>query len=159
MRAILLIAMLVVAGGASAQSEEITTCRNPSGRAYYHFNGQVGKADSGWTDDKISNGVVTLMRAADGTLDMLFIDVRGKPVSMTQDGAVVRVLRLAPDQITLLAYYEGATTEIYSFFREKDGTSRYTVLTNKTGEGAIVPKSGVMVGTCDPIRFDALAKR
>ena len=141
---------------AIAQSEEIATCRNPSGKAFYHFNGLSDKAGSGWADDKISNGVTTLVRATDGTFDMLYVDIRGKPISMAQDGATIRLLRLSPVEVTLLAHYEGAATEIYSFFKEKDGKNRYSVLTNKTGSAAIIPKSGVMVGDCGPIRFDLI---
>lgn len=141
---------------AMAQSEEIATCRSPLGKAFYHFNGLSDKAGSGWSDDKISKGVTTLVRAADGSLDMLFVDIRGKPISMTQEGATIRLLRLSQDNVTLLAYYEGATTEIYSFFKEKDGKNRYSVLTNKTGSGAMIPKSGVMVGDCSEIRFDLI---
>ena len=141
---------------AIAQSEEIATCRNPSGRAFYHFNGLSEKAGLGWVDDKITNGVTTLVRAQDGSLDMLYVDIRGKPISMAQEGATIRLLRLSPVEVTLLAYYEGATTEIYSFFKEKDGKNRYSVLTNKTGSAAVIPKRGVMVGDCGPIRFDLI---
>lgn len=141
---------------AIAQSEEIATCRNPSGRAFYHFNGLNNKTGSGWSDDKISNGVITLVRAADGNFDMLYVDMRSKPISMTQDGAKIRLLRLSQDNVTVLAYYDNSTTEIYSFFKEKDGKNRYSVLTNKTGNDVVIPKSSVMVGDCSAIRFDLI---
>lgn len=141
---------------AMAQSEEIASCRNPSGTAYYHFGGLMKKDNSGWQDDKISKGVTTLVQAKDGSFDMLFIDIRGKPISMTQDGATIQMLRLSQDNITLLAYYPGAATEIYSFFKEKDGKNRYSVLTNKTGNGALLPKSSIMVGDCNATRFDLI---
>ena len=118
----------------------------------------VEKADAGWADEKISGGVLTLVRTSNGTLDMLFIDVRNKPISMTQDGAKLVLLRSSDRSISILAHYPGATTEIYSFFQEKDGRNRYSVLTSRTGPQAAVEKSSVMVGLCDPIRFDLLPR-
>lgn len=157
MRSLLITLLLeLTTCAAVAQSQDLATCRNPSGKAFRHFNGLQDKATSGWNDDKISNGVVTLVRTSDGGFDMLYVDVRSKPISMVQDGATIRLLRLSEDQISLLAYYEGATTEIYSFFKEKDGKNRYSVLTSRTGKDAASPKSGVMVGDCSPIRFDLL---
>ena len=148
--------MSVVSIGAIAQSQELATCRNPTGKAYRHFSGVQDKAGSGWDDERIRNGVVTLVQASDGQFDMLFVDARNKPISMMQDGAKVVLLRRSADAVSLLAHYEGATTEIYSFFREKDGKSRYTVLTSRIGPLAISQKSSVMVGDCDPILFDRI---
>ena len=160
MRRPLAIALLgILLSAANGHAQEITTCRNPVGKAFYHFNGMNDKSGSGWIDDGIKNGVTTLVRTNDGSPDILYVDIRGKPISMTQEGAAVRVLRFDEDQITIIVVYEGATTEIYSFFREKDGKSRFTVLTNKTGKAAAFPKSSVMVGDCDPIRFDLLTAR
>lgn len=161
MRGSLIAVILVVIGGSQAwaQSDEIATCRNPAGHTYYHFNGLAGKASSGWIQDKTGNGV-TLLRAADGTFDLLVANIHGRPTSIIGEGAWIKVLRLASDQVTLLVYYEeGDATEIYSFFKEKDSANRYSVLTNKTGDAAKYPRSGVMVGTCDTIRFDLLDKK
>ena len=141
---------------AIGQSIDIATCRNPSGTAYRHFSGNSDKKDSGWSDDKISNGVVSLTKDATGKFDILYIDFRKKPISVIQDGAKVIPLRSGPTEISLLVQYDGATTELYSFFREKDGKSKYTVLTSRIGPAAISAKSGVMVGDCDPIAFDRM---
>lgn len=155
MKMALVFAAVVQIGGL-AHAQEITTCRSPSGKAFRHFTGVQEKASAGWSDEKISKGVVTLVRGGDGKLDMLYLDIRNKPISMTQDGAKVLTLRNAQDELSLLVHYEGSTTEIYSFFREKDGRNRYTVLTSRIGPKTFAPKSSVMVGDCDPIRFDLL---
>lgn len=149
-----LLLLAVCATNSVAQSQELATCRNPTGRAFYHFDALLDKAHSGWTDDKISNSVFTLTKAADGTLDLLYVDTRKKPISATQDGGIVRLLRQTPTNVTILLYYpDGGTTEIYSFFKEKDGMLRFTMLQNKTGDAAPIPKSALLVGTCDSIRF------
>jgi hypothetical protein len=149
---------LLAATVMTANAQEIATCRDPSGRAYYHFAGLVKKADARWQDDKISDGVITLTRNGND-IDILFLDTRRKPISSTQDGAKVVLLRAGQTGIEVLVHYpEGAATEIYSFFKESDGSSRFTLLQNKTGAAALIPKSSVMVGTCDAIRFDVLTK-
>ncbi len=150
-----LIALTTV--GALAQSQDLATCRSPSGKAFRHFSGGQDQEGAGWSDERIRNGVVTLTQAADGRFDMLFVDVRNKPISMSQDGAKIVVLRFGPNELTLLAHYEeGSASEIYSFFRERDGKSRYTVMTSRIGPRAVLPKSSLMVGDCDPIRFDLI---
>lgn len=141
---------------AGAYGVEITTCRNPTGRAFYHYAGLMDKQSAGWADDKISDGSTTLTQLEDGSFDVLYVDSRKKPISTTQDGGLVRVLRRSPTTLTLIVLYPNVTTEIYSFFQEKDGRNRFTQMQNKTGDGAPIPKSGVMVGDCDPIRFDLM---
>jgi hypothetical protein len=139
-----------------AQTTDIATCRNPSGKAFRHFSGAQEKNGSGWSDERISNGVITLVKTADGSFDMLYVDVRNKPISVTQDGAKVVLLRISDTDLSLLAHYQGATTEIYTFFKERDGKNRYSVMTSRTGPNAFAPKSSLMVGDCDNIRFDLI---
>ena len=153
-----LIAILVAVASSTvaAQSTDIATCRDPSGKAFRHFSGPQEKATAGWSDERIGGGVVTLAQGKDGDFDMLYVDVRKKPISMSQDGAKIIKLRSGPTELSLLAHYPGSTSEIYSFFREKDGKSRYTVLTSRVGPETFAPKSSVMVGDCEPIRFDLI---
>lgn len=149
---------LLAATVMTAHGQEVATCREPAGRAYYHFTGLTKKSDAGWTDDKISNGVITLTKNGND-VDILYLDVRRKPISSTQDGAKVVLLRADRTGIAVLVHYPGgAVTEIYSFFQESDGRSRFTLLQSKVGDAALVPKSSVMAGTCDAIRFDVLTK-
>ncbi len=153
-----IIAALVAsaAAGVLAQSQDLATCRNPTGKAFRHFSGAQSQEDAGWSDERISNGAITITQAADGHFDLLYVDGRNKPISMTQEGAKVVVLRSGPNELLLLSHYEATTTELYSFFREKDGKNRYTVMTSRTGPRAVLPKSSLMVGDCDPIRFDLI---
>ena len=138
----------------TAYSQQIATCRAPAGKAYYHFDGLVNEARAGWSDDKISGGVISLSKINEDAFDILYIDTQNKPISSTQDGAIVRLLRRGPNILTLLVFYPTAQTEIYSFFKEKNGRSRFSMMQNRTGDGVTVPKSSVIVGDCDPIRFD-----
>ena len=139
---------------ALAHAEEITTCREPSGTAYFHYGGLVDKKGSGWQPDKIGGGAVTLIQNDDLSFDILYLDGRKKPISSVQDGGLVRLLRSGADTLTLLVHYPGATTEIYSFFKEKDGQGRFTMMQSRTGDRAVIPKSSVLLGVCEAIRFD-----
>lgn len=153
-RATLLTLLLCIAG--HAYSAELATCRSPVGKSYFHYSGLTDKKGSGWTDDKIGNAVFTLTQADDGTFDVLYVDVRGNPISSSQDGAIVRPLRKGASSISVLVFYPSNSTEIYTFFTEKDGSHKVALLQSRNGDGAIVPKSTLLVGPCEPIRFDLM---
>lgn len=138
----------------AASAEEITTCRAPSGTTYVHYAGATDKKRAGWRGDRNPGDVVRLVQNADLSFDILYTDPLGKPTSSVQDAAVVRLLRKSADTLTLLVHHPDFTTEIYSFFREKDGHSRFTLLQSMTGPPHINPKSSVLLGACDPIRFE-----
>lgn len=133
---------------------ELATCRAPSGKSYFHESGLTDKRSAGWADDKISNAVFTLTQADDGVFDVLYVDARGKPVSSTQDGALVRLLRKGTTSVSVLVYYPSSSTEIYTFFTEKSGAHKFTLLQSRSGDAAAVPKSTLLVGPCEPIRVD-----
>jgi len=148
------IALAMVAVLGAAQADELATCRAPTGHTYYHSKGVVPKEGSGWKSDGISGGVFSLVQGADGSMDVLYVDARKKPISATQDGAVVRLIRSSKTNITVFVFYKEAMTEIYSFFLERDGSSKFTLLQNRTGDGAVIEKSSLLVGPCDPIKFE-----
>lgn len=149
--------LLVGLASIPVQAMEIATCRSPKGQAYYHFGGLMKKSDSGWHEDNISAGTISFTRGQDGSVDILYVDVRKKPISSTQDGGIVRLLRVSQTSATVLVFYpNGASTEIYTFFTEKDDSHKFSMLSSKSGDQAIIPKSALMVGSCDPIRFDLL---
>lgn len=152
----LLIVLFLVGISTAAHAEEIAVCREPIGHAYYHYAGLSDKKGSGWIQDKIGGGAFSLVQATDGSFDILFVDIRKSPVSSVQDGALIRLLRRGAESLTLIVIYPGAVTEIYSLFRERDGHLRFTLMQNKTGDAAMFPKSSVMVGDCDRIKFDSV---
>lgn len=150
-----LVAFSLLMGIASlSHGADPAECRAPAGKTYFHESGLTDKKSAGWTDDKISNAVFTLTQAVDGTLDVLYVDVRGKPISSTQDGAVVRLLRSGSTGMSVLVHYPASSTEIYTFFKERSGAHKFTLLQSRNGDAAAVPKSALLVGLCEPIRFD-----
>lgn len=137
----------------AAQATEIATCRDPMGRAYFHYSNLGQKDRSGWNEEKITGGTFSLSQADNGEFDVLYVDWRKKPISSAQDGARVLLLQRGFGTLTLLVAYSSGVTEIYTFFEETDGTNRFTILQSRAGDAVPFPKSSLMVGTCGPIRF------
>lgn len=56
--------------------------------------------------------------------------------------------------MSVLVHYPASSTEIYSFFKERSGAHKFTLLQSRNGDATAVPKSALLVGLCEPIRFD-----
>lgn len=66
--------LALVAMTASVSAQELATCLNPEGHAYYPQRGIVQAKDAGWTKDKISPGIFTLRKVSDDDYDVLYVD-------------------------------------------------------------------------------------
>jgi len=55
-----------------------------------------------------------------------------------------------------LVFYPSNSTEIYTFFLEKDGATKFTMMQSRSGDGVPFPKNSLLVGLCDQIRFELL---
>jgi hypothetical protein len=136
--------------------ENVVTCKNPKGYAYYHYAGVLSKKDSGFVEDKITGGLTTLVRLNDKEYDLLFVDVRGEIISFVRDGGFVRLLRKGENDATFLAANPGMVIEIYTFYKDSGGIERYDLLQSKGGDGMPIHKSSVMTGTCSGLNLDLL---
>lgn len=147
---------MAAAAALPSWAQEITTCRAPAGRAYYHYAGGVPQSEAGWRDDKISDSAFTLTLTREG-VDLLYTDTRRKPVSSTQDGALVRLVGRSETTVTVLVFYSGSgAVETYAFFQDLGRRHRFTM--TQTRASGPVPKASLLVGECEPIRFDLLPK-
>ena len=45
------------------------------------------------------------------------------------------------------------SSELYTFFKEKDGRFKFTMYQTKTGDNSPVPKSALLLGDCEPFDF------
>jgi hypothetical protein len=140
-----------------AHSAQIATCSKPSGYVYFHSAGIVKKEDSGWTTDKVSKGLFSVVQDAEGNTDLLFVDGRDKPFSSKEDGAQVLILQKSKDSFKVLVHY-GDVTEIYSFFKEGKERLRFSYFTTKGGDSVLVPKASLLVGDCTEIAFEKVKK-
>ena len=134
-------------------AQTITSCKNPEGYAYYHYSGQVPKANSGFTKDKITDGMVTLQKVGEKQYDILFVDTYKEIISSVGDGGKVVLLRRGKTDATFMISYPGKAIELYTFWIDTDGLSKYDLIQSKGGSSSPIHKAAILVGTCGPINF------
>lgn len=137
-------------------AQEVVTCRNPSGEAYYHNHGLVSRADAGWHKDKITDGLITLQKLNDGKFDILIVDAKKSILSLRQDGGEIYLIRRGKEDATFLHVFPGRAIEIYTFYRDRDGVNRFELLQSKGGDHLRIHKSSVMTGQCKSIDFSLI---
>lgn len=140
----------------TAHAQDIVSCQNPKGNAFYHHHGLVPQSKSGWSEDKITGGVTTLKLMQDGKYDILIVDARKSVISFRQDGGEIVLLRKGKNDATFLHVYPGMAVELYTFWRDPNGKNRFDMLQSKGGDGLQVHKSSVMVGDCSEINFNLI---
>lgn len=143
--------LLLVA--ATGHAQELAACRDPSGPTYFHYAGGATKEGAGWSKDKINGGRISLVRAGE-QIDILFTDIRLKPFSAVADGGRVVLLRISDEAATVLVNYP-KSSELYTFFQERDGRFKFTMYQTKTGDNSSVPKSALLLGDCEPFDFSS----
>ena len=133
---------------AAALGSTIAVCGPQQGTAYYPNAGVIAKKDSGWSKDGISKGQTTLVRASDGSLDVVFRDASGQTVSSKKDGAEILEIRRTAGEIAVGVFYP-QVVEIYSFLRQSDGKAVMMQLQSRgLGQPIDIPKSAVYVADC-----------
>lgn len=154
-------ALYVVAGflavATPAAADPIAVCREPVGLAYYHEAGIISSEESGWSEDRIGGGVITLAASKSGPLDVLFSDATGVPKSARQQGAEIVQLFTAPDSAGFALFYGTELLEIYSFRRDTSGA--LTLSLQQSRRGPYIYKESLLVAVCDYIRFDLVPPR
>ncbi len=135
-------------------SETLATCTPEIGHAYYANMGIVDTSNSGW---KVlpSNGTISLSKLSEGNFDILFIDATKQIRSSTEEGANVKLLRSAKDEMAfIVSNSENMGITIYDFMRDKQGQNIITITTNWGGDSAPFYKSSVESGKCSFINFN-----
>jgi hypothetical protein len=136
---------------------DIASCSNPSGKGYFAETGIISAKSSGWSDEKISDGITKLSQLDNGDFDILFVDVRKEIISARQDGGHVMVLNRGENAISVLVVYPGKTAEVYTFLKTTSGKLEYIHTLSRAGDAVLITKSSVMRGDCDYINFDAIS--
>lgn len=127
---------------ASGNSETLTSCGGTAGKAYFFESPLLDANDVGWTDDRLSDGAIALVRQG-GKFDILSKDALGM-ISARSQGAEVYFIDAYQDFITILVNYPGGSKEIYTFDFER---SRVTWSQHKFG--VFFDKAHTMVGECE----------
>lgn len=147
---------LALVASIGAHAADIASCSNPEGHAYFPELGLVGEKDRGWSNDKITGGLIKLVKLTEGGYDVLFVDATKDIVSSRNDGATVIPLNRGESVFSVLVVYPGKTAETYIFLRDKSGRLEYLQTTSRAGRGVPIAKASVMRGTCSYINFGAL---
>jgi len=148
--------LMPVVGCGVALAQDITTCKNPQGYAHFHHKGIVSERDSGWRENKITDGMLTLNKIAPGKYDILMRDAGDSLRSFTQDGAEILLLRKGSDDAAFYVAHSGGAIEIYNFWKSADGKYYYDLLQSKGGNAAPIHVSSVMLGRCTSIDFNLI---
>jgi len=145
---------IALAGSFSiAWAQSIASCKDPEGYGYHHYAGLVPKASSGFVKDKITGGAVTLQRTGNGKYDILFVDTYKQAISAVADGGTVSLLRKGKNDATFVHYFPGKVIELYTFWVDSEGESKYDLVQSKGGDSMKIHKIAIYVGNCTAIDF------
>ncbi len=147
-------ALCAVASATNAQT--IATCQDPDGYSYYHYSGVVPKGNSGFTQDKITGGRVTLQKLGAKKYDIVFHDAVSQTTSAVADGGEVILLRKGKNDATFGHFYPGGVIELYTFWTDADGQKKYDLVQSKGGYVNPIHKISILVGTCSQINLQAI---
>ena len=144
-------ALTILSGTASGQ--ELATCKEPTGYAFFPQRGLVSAKDAGWEKDAISSGLFTLRKIGTTDYDILYVDATQQVRSAKSEGGVIKLLRSGKNEMTFILFYPGSTIEIYTYLRDSAGSNKLSILTSKGGDGLIQYKQSAMVANCSSITF------
>ena len=143
MRNIILLFVLIPAI-TSAELISIS-CGPSSGYAYYFEGGLVGKKDSGFTEDGISSGQISLtLDTKNGKGDILTKDASGVLKSASSQNGVINVLPAGDKGLNWLAMYNDGTLEVYSYNFQSNKVAIYR---NTVGNSRVA-KNNLFVASC-----------
>lgn len=102
-------------------AEVITRCGASQGYAYYFSGGYVPADKSGWTEDTISPGSLSLTINGE-EVDLIFSDASGIAKSSKAEGATVQLLAAQEaGTIIVISAYPGGALEHYFFRLNESG--------------------------------------
>ena len=132
-------------------SKDIASCSGLQGYSYYMDYGIVPKKETGWSKDGMDNFELKVTKDVNGDYDILFKDVIGY-TSSKKDGAIIIPSIKTNDSLSLISSYPNQNTEIYSFWRNKNGELKYSLAQIKNGT-PMIRKNTLFVGNCSSVIF------
>lgn len=127
-------------------AQVVTRCGTSQGYSYYFSGGYVPADKSGWTEDTISPGSLSLA-INDDEVDLIFSDATGNARSSKAEGATVQLLAAqATGTIIVISAYPDGAMEHY-FFRLNDSGDGEVVWESLKWNG-LVDKSSLYRSVC-----------
>lgn len=115
--AIVMTVLLTVSATASANF--IIECGGSEGHAYFMEGEWTPEAETGWSEDRISNGRILLI-VSDGKPQLLIGDATGM-FDAEKDGAKIAITQTTESMIVVVTVYP-KSVETYGFQMRDDGT-------------------------------------
>lgn len=120
------------------------SCGSSEGYSYFFEGGVIDRANSGFTDDSISDGKISLTMNEKGEGDILTIDSTGSVKSAKSQGAEVLVLPAGGSSANWMAMYSDGTMEVYSF---SGNSNKVAVYRNTVGHD-LIAKNSLFISDC-----------
>lgn len=121
MKLLTMLAALLLASNAYADTQILFECGGSSGYAFYPPSIFVEDPNGEWLEDSISKGRIQLVKNGD-ELDLLHLDAMGL-TSARSYNAEISVLDITGKHLTVLVNYEGGAKEMYTY--DPQGHSLY----------------------------------
>lgn len=135
-------------------AEVVARCTDSKGKSYFPNVGLITKDKSGWEDDAITGGVITLTRDKKGNFDVMFLDATKRITSSVDDGGLVKVFAKDDDALGVVVIYPNNTLETYNFFKTTSGEFEYLHTTSRVGSDALVKKVSLLRGVCTSLNLN-----
>lgn len=136
-------------------SETIASCGPVEGITYYPYYGPFSsESNSGFQKDAISKGKTSLT-LKDKEFDVLYIDTLGDITSSRDSGANVLInsFTSAQNKFSVLTIYPNNSLEVYSFWKDKGGSLKYSMTLVRGGTSSN-HKTSILEGDCNYIKFE-----
>ncbi len=104
-----------------AYAEDVAVCGGSDGYSYYSYRKMGESNNTGWQEDKMSDGRFTFTIDDNGLLDLLVSDATGKVFSSVSQGAKIFPASLSDDAVSIIVLYENILIETYVFQKLKNG--------------------------------------
>jgi len=121
------------------------SCGDSSGYAYYFEGGLVEKSKSGFVQDGITGGRISLTLNDKNEGDILTLDATGVLKSATSQGGTIITIPAGDNSMNWLAMYGDGTLEVYSY----NGNSNTVASYRNTVGNATIAKNSIFVSTCN----------
>ena len=138
--------MLFISSNLFAETLSVS-CEASKGYSYYFEGGAVPKSKSGFTEDEISGGKITLTLKDKDKGDVLSMDASGVLKSATSQEGVVMVLQAGEGGINWFVMYEDGVIETYSLNVASMKMASY----RNTVGNPFVAKNSLFISNCEAI--------
>ena len=120
------------------------SCGESKGYSYYFESGVVDKKNSGFSDDGITGGLISLTLDDKNKGDVLSKDATGVLKSATSQGAVVTVLDASENGVNWVVIYPDGTLEVYSLNISSMKMASY----RNTVGNPLIAKNSLFISDC-----------